>query len=258
MRALALILAAALVPPLAADTLRDDLGLTVALAPAATRIVSLSPHATELVQAAGAAQKLVAGVPADGQLPRNTQAISTFPGLDRERLLQLQPDLVIAWGSGNRATDLAWLDQQGMRVYRSQPTQLADIARNLRDIGQLAGTFQIADAAARRFEDSLASACTQAPLAAQIRVWDKPTLSVGGEHWLNDVLAHAGLKNVYAELERGIFALENEAGMLQAQTQMVSLQPADKPALHAPGLARPGVHLGAAIAELCRQQARGG
>ena len=101
--------------------------------PPARRIISLAPHAAELVYAAGAGPYLLASVahsdypPAARELPR----IGDAARLDRERILGFQPDLVIAWPLGNRSQDLAWLEGLGIRVYRSDPQNLAAIADEL-------------------------------------------------------------------------------------------------------------------------------
>ncbi len=89
----------------------DDQGRLLQLIQPAQRIVSLSPHATELIFAAGAGDKL-AGVSAFSDFPPQVKAlprIGDAAHLDRESLLRLRPDLVVAWPTGNQAPDIAWL-----------------------------------------------------------------------------------------------------------------------------------------------------
>ena len=81
----------------------DDLGKEICLEQPAQRIAALSPGATELAWAAGAGDQVVAVVaysdypPAARQLPH----VGSYNRLDMEAILALEPDLIIAWQSGN-------------------------------------------------------------------------------------------------------------------------------------------------------------
>ena len=56
-----------------------------------------------------------------------------------ERVIELQPDLIIAWESGNPSDDLARIKQLGFNVVYSQPNNFADVAKELRLFGELSG-----------------------------------------------------------------------------------------------------------------------
>lgn len=238
----------------------DDTGRTVRLAGTAERIVTLSPHATELVVAAGASARLVgiidAGATPDGLagLPR----VGAAGAIDREAVLRLRPDLVIAWQSGNRAADIAWIEAMGIAVYRSEPRRLARIAAAIDAIGRLSGTPDPARRAAARFEQQVARGCRDMPQRpVYVEVWDRPTLSVGGRHWLNDVLAAAGLYNVFADVDRGVFPVQTEAVAANAAVLRISLRrgfDGSRADRLADLLARPGPQLGEAIGLLCEQR----
>ena len=105
-RALVLVTCVALAAPSHGDstsiTVRDDEGRVVELTEPARRIVTLAPFLTELAFAAGAGD-LVVGVTAFSDYPeaaRSLPQLGDAYGLDLERLLDLQPDLVLAWSSG--------------------------------------------------------------------------------------------------------------------------------------------------------------
>ncbi len=255
-------------------SVHDDTGRAVKLAQPARRIVALSPHATELVFAAGAGDRLVAVAPysdfpaAARKLPR----AGGFGGLDREQLLALAPDLVIAWASGNKPADLAWLAASGIPVYLSEPHKLGDIARTLTDIGQLAGTATTARAAADRYRAALAKACparSQPTPGAFLQLAQRPLLTIGGGHWLDQAMSAAGLHNVFARLPARVVAIGPEA-LAAAQPLYVlylahpgATAPRVRPGqrvipLDADTWARPGPRLPAAIAALCRALPRNG
>jgi iron complex transport system substrate-binding protein len=83
-------------------TLVDDDGTTVEIPSAPQKIVSLTPATTEILYAIGAEDRLVAKVqdpanypPAAAELP----IVGTFTGVDVEKIVGLDADLVIAGGS---------------------------------------------------------------------------------------------------------------------------------------------------------------
>ncbi|MBT8429159.1 MAG: ABC transporter substrate-binding protein [Gammaproteobacteria bacterium] len=257
-----LLLLLLIAPPGHALEVHDDLGREVSMPRAAERIVTLSPHATELVLAAGAERQLV-GIAAGGLIP---DTLDTLPrvggrgGLDREALMALRPDLVIAWHSGNRATDLDWIDSTGIALYRSEPAALQDIAKTIRDIGTLGGIKPSAQTGARAFERALLTPCIQLPpKPAYVIVWDRPAMTVGGRHWINAVLTAAGYRNVLEHIDRGVFHIAPEAVLGYSELDQISLKrsfehgEADR---LADLLSRPGPSLGGAIQMLCARRLR--
>ena len=77
---------------------RDDEGTLITLKTPAQRIVSLAPSLTELIYAAGAFEKLV-GVAEYSDFPpaaKELPIVGRFDILDIERIVQLNPDLVVA------------------------------------------------------------------------------------------------------------------------------------------------------------------
>ncbi len=184
----------------------DDTGRMVRLERTAQRILTLSPHATELVFSAGAGDKLV-GTVDYSDYPPVAEAIARIGDanrLDRERILALQADLVIAWASGNRPGDLEWLEKQGLAVYRSEPRKLEQIADNIEDIGLLAGTAVEADANARAFRDRLQALSERfgqlEPISIFYQLWPQPLMTVNGEHIIGEVLRLCGGRNLFADL----------------------------------------------------------
>jgi iron complex transport system substrate-binding protein len=246
----------------------DDSQRVVSLAAPARRIVTLSPHATELVFAAGAGARLVA-VAAHSDYPppaARLPVIGGLHGLDRERLLALRPDLVVAWRSGNSAADLAWLDSLGLATYHSEPRSLLDIAKTLEDLGRLAGTLATARKAAQHYRAGLADACPHrgndaaAPVFVQLAA--RPPLTIGGGHWLDEALQRAGLRNVYRDLPARAQVVSRESLLVRQPYRVLYLAHpgATPPTVDAIGLdpalwARPGPRLPQGISALCRQLA---
>jgi iron complex transport system substrate-binding protein len=192
-------------------------------------------------------------------LPANIPRITTYGGMDRELILQLAPDLVVAWTSGNRPSDLAWLDTQGIPVYHSEPSRLTELAEQMRTIGQRIGRTKSAAIAADHFTEALQHnhCIQQSPTETYLQIWPQPAMSVGRQHWLNDVMHYAGMRNTYTEVNRGIFAVEAESLFSKrhllrlSSNQAIQAMPNSVWAAH---LGRPGPALLKVIQKICSER----
>ena len=102
------------------------------------RIISLSPHATELVFSAGAGNQLI-GVARFSDYPEEAASLPVIADalhLNREQILLLKPDVAVVWPAGNPAKDIAWLRQQGIQIYASNPAGLQQIIDDIEAIGK--------------------------------------------------------------------------------------------------------------------------
>jgi iron complex transport system substrate-binding protein len=204
----------------------DDRGQPVTLPQPARRVVTLSPHAAELLFHAGAGDRLV-GSTAHSDYPPAARAaprIGDATRLDREAILALAPDLVIAWPSGNRPGDLDWLQRRGLPLYHSDPPTLAAIADNLRDIGVLTGTGEPAGRAADAFHrdlEQLRRRYRERPVTRVFyQLWPRPPMTLGRNHLLNEVLALCRARNLFDNLAGSTATVSREA-VLRADPQAI-------------------------------------
>jgi iron complex transport system substrate-binding protein len=125
-------------------------------------------------------------------------------GLDFERILALQPDLVLAWGSGNRAADLDRLRRLGLTVLVLEPRQLADIPRHLRILGTVLGRSDAAQSAAAAFSARMEGLRerhrSSQKVAVMFEIWHRPMFTVNRAHLISDVIDLCGGRNVFADL----------------------------------------------------------
>ena len=215
-----------MVPVQAAITVTDDAGQQVLLEQPARRIVSLAPYLSELLFAAGAG-KAVVGVSEFSDYPEAAAAVKHVgggTGLDLEAILALQPDLVVAWQSGNPVNQVERLRSLGLTVFLSEPRQLLDVPDTLLRLGQLAGTETVAKAGADSFiarYRQLEKRYAQRPLVSVFyQIWEQPLMTLNGEHLFTDVLRLCGGRNVFAELP----ALAPQVGIeavLAADTEVI-------------------------------------
>ncbi len=211
----------------AAIRLVDDAGQTLELARPPQRIISLTPHLTELLFAVGAGPQL-AGVDSASDYPeaaRTLPRVGDYSRIHFERILALKPDLVIVWVGGNRAADIHGLKKMGLPVLHTQATRLDDVARLLRLIGQASGHAAAGEAAARAYSSRLAAlqvrVTQKPPLSVFYQVWDRPLMTVGGTHWINDALALCGARNVFSDLRAASPVVSREAVLRRAPELIV-------------------------------------
>ena len=79
----------------------------------AMRIVALSPHAVEMLFAIGAGEQIVATTDY-ADFPEAAKAIPRiggYYGIQIERVIELNPDLVVVWDTGNRSEDIEQLTE---------------------------------------------------------------------------------------------------------------------------------------------------
>ncbi len=185
----------------------DDTGTTITLDQRAERIISLAPSLTELLFAAGAGDKIV-GVVEYSDFPPDAKSlpiIGRFDLLDVERILQLDPDLVVAWQSGNPKGSVFRLKQLGITVYTAEPKTLATIPSHIERLAILAGSELIAASAIHQFEKKINELSTRfsnkQKIATFYQVWDTPLITSGGNELINDVISLCGGQNVFTELK---------------------------------------------------------
>lgn len=210
----ALLAALAAVPLLAGEasagqpvTAIDDGGRELTLERPARRVVSLAPHATELLFAVGAGGQLVGAVshsdypPAARHIPR----VGGYDAVDLERIVRLEPDLVVAWGSGNGPRTIERLRELGVPVYVSEPRSLEGIARALERLGRLTGHPERGRERARRFRVRYAALQARyagaEPVSVLYQIWNRPLMTINGEHLISDIIRLCGGRNVFAEAQ---------------------------------------------------------
>jgi iron complex transport system substrate-binding protein len=204
--------------PASALTVMDDFGVELRLDRPAQRVISLSPHLTELLYSIGAGDRLVGSV-RGSDFPVEAAGIPEIgdaSGLDFERILHSRPDIVLAWGSGNRSVDIARLRTLGLRVLVLEPRRLEDISRHLRLLGDLTSLDGKAQALAleleRRVDALRASYAGRAPVRVLFEIWHRPLFTVNGDHIISKVLRVCSAQNIFADLPR----LAGEVSLEQA------------------------------------------
>lgn len=127
--------------PAYAGVFLDDLGRKVEIAPSPKKIVSLAPGITEILYGLGLDGE-IAGVTIYCNYPeaaRLKPKIGGFTNISVEKILSLNPDLIIGTADGNSKETVMRLESLGMPVYVTNPKTLDEILGMVLAIGRITG-----------------------------------------------------------------------------------------------------------------------
>ncbi|CAN5546201.1 ABC transporter substrate-binding protein [soil metagenome] len=123
-------------------TITDDEGTEVALEARPERIISLSPANTEIVFTLGAGDRLVGGTDFDDFPPEAADLpdVATFTGVIMERVVNLDPDLVLAAGNAfTPADDIDRMRELGFPVLVVYAESVDEVLADIEIIGRAIG-----------------------------------------------------------------------------------------------------------------------
>ena len=213
----AIVLSALTVQAYSVVEVYDDEGTQITLAIPAQRIVSLAPSLTELIYSAGAGENLV-GVVEYSDFPAAAKAlpiVGRFDLLDIERILELEPDLVVAWQTGNPRSSVDQLRQLGLTVYVAEPRSLAAIPSHIERLAVLVGKELSDLKVIYDFQQKLEALNSkyrhQSPVTIFYQVWDRPLITAGGNELINDIITLCGGRNIFANIRRVAPKVSREA-----------------------------------------------
>lgn len=183
--------------------IKDDLSHTISLAKPAQRIISLAPDITEILFAIGAGQKVI-GVVSGCDFPKEAQKIpevGSYSGIDLEKIISLHPDLIVTW-SNTFGRQLQVLKNLGIPIYTTQPRNLEDIPRTMKNLGQLTGTEQTANEIAKKFLQRIVMIQKRYQAEKSVTVFYQigsySLMTINKESWINQVISLCGGQNVFA------------------------------------------------------------
>ncbi|MGF1722199.1 vitamin B12 ABC transporter substrate-binding protein BtuF [Vibrio kyushuensis] len=167
------------------------------------RIISLAPHATEIAFAAGLGDKLIA-VSAMSDYPESVQSlekVANYQGMKLERIIALQPDLIIAWPSGNPQKELEMLERFGFNIYYSTTSTLDDIADNIEQLSHYSDNPEYGYHQAKEFRKRLTELSNKYQVDEPVRYFyqlsEKPIITVAQGHWPSEVFSFCGGVNIF-------------------------------------------------------------
>ncbi|VVN20674.1 Vitamin B12-binding protein [Pseudomonas fluorescens] len=238
---------------------------------AVERVVSLAPSLSEIVVELGAAD-LLAGVLDGGERPADlakVPSVGHYGQLDMERLLSLNPDLILLWPGSVGPAQREQLQRLNIPVYIAEPHSLEQLTTQVQAIAEQVGRAEAGRQLAARLRQRLAGLRQRYQQAEPVRVfyqvWDQPLYTVGGGQIISDALSVCGARNVFDDLKlpapqvsiESVLQRDPELILVGDQTQLEAwkvwpLMASRVRVVPDKGLERPSGQMLEAVARLCQ------
>jgi vitamin B12 transport system substrate-binding protein len=168
------------------------------------RVIALAPHIVESLYAIGAGDQII-GTTAHADYPeaaKDILRVGNYARLQIEKIIQLKPDVIIAWKTGNPSDDLARLEKYKLKVVYSHPQTLEDVASELIMLGKLTGREVTANTLANeylaRLEKIKRTYAEQPKVSVFYELWSRPLRTVANNAWPQQQLELCGATNPFA------------------------------------------------------------
>ncbi len=171
------------------------------------RIIALAPHIVESLYAIGAGHQII-GTTAHADYPKAAEDIlrvGNYARLQIEKIIQLKPDVIIAWKTGNPADDLARLEKYQLKVIYSHPQTLEDVANELIMLGKITGREAEANTIAAKYLKTLHTIkntySNKSKVSVFYELWSRPLRTVANQAWPQQQIELCGASNPFAHAQ---------------------------------------------------------
>jgi len=183
----------------------DDLSRTIRLEAPARRIVSLVPSITETLFALGAGER-IAGItdycihPEDQV--RAKPKMGGTKSFSVRRILDLEPDLILANAEENRKHQVDALEQAGLKVFVTFPKTIDGCLKMIADAAALTDTSEAAQAILASIKRSRSDArkrTSDPPARVLCPIWKDPYMTINRDTFVDDVIRSCGGRNIFED-----------------------------------------------------------
>ncbi|HEV8283309.1 MAG TPA: helical backbone metal receptor [Chitinophagaceae bacterium] len=183
----------------------DQTGRKVLFNKSPDRIISVVPSQTELLCDLGLNDEVI-GITKFCVHPetwfKNKTKVGGTKRLNMEKILHLQPDLVIANKEENIKEQIEELEKY-IPVWISDVKDLEDVKYMICEIGKLVGKEENALDIVSRIQKNFSQLKIRGPKRKSCYViWQNPYMTVGGDTFINAMMEIAGFENLFKEQKR--------------------------------------------------------
>ena len=186
----------------------DGLGRSITIEKTPQRIVSLSPSNTEILFALGLGNKVV-GVTEYCDYPQSAKPkpkVGGFSTVDVERVVSLEPDLVLASRIHSK-TVIPALEKLDLTVVALTPTSLPEVLDSITTAGKITGHDREASALINNLSTRIEAVADKIkPLSTDERprvfyiTWHDPLMTAGTDTLADYVISSAGGQNIASDI----------------------------------------------------------
>lgn len=196
---------------------RDARGKEIEVAGPPQRVVCFIPSLTETLFSLGLEGRIVGVSRYCKYPPEKVAAVARIGGIhdaDREKILSLKADLVIANMEENKKEDVEYLESEGLRVYVTFPKTLDDLLFLIGELGEMMGTRSRAEEiireARREYEETLSRTKDRRRVRVFYPVWRRPYYSINADTFIHHMITVCGGENIFADREKRYFPVSLE------------------------------------------------
>lgn len=182
-------------------SLRDDLGNEFIFERVPEKIISTAPNLTEILFKLELNEKII-GVTSQCDFPAEAQSkeiIGDMLNLNYERIVNLQPDLLFITVEGNTKEAYNKLVDLGIKVFVSNPRDLAGIDKTINDFGKIFDIEKTADSVINDFQsrkEKIKQELASNKKSSMFVVSLSPLILAGKNTFINEIMIECGLKNI--------------------------------------------------------------
>jgi iron complex transport system substrate-binding protein len=181
--------------------IKDQFGNEITIEKKPERIVSLAPSHTEILFSLGLGDKIV-GVSSFCDYPEEAKTkedIGSFQEINLERIIELEPDLVIQYGPGDEESN-GRLKEAGINILCYEPETIDEVIELINTIGEVTDTSSEARKITKDMTDKKNSIVEKVKGAKKVKVfyeiWDDPLMVAGPGSFMDELMTLAGGDNI--------------------------------------------------------------
>lgn len=200
-----------------AYTVVDDRGKEITFEKTPETIVSLQPSNTEILFSLGVGDKIIGATDFDTypEAANDIERVSDSRTINAERIVELNPDVVIAYTSGDEA-QVTQLEDAGLQVFviKSAAT-FEDVYGDIEQLGDVVGKADIADEIIEDIQTQIEdvqekTATVEQKKKVYLEISPAPNIwTTASETFQNEILDAAGIDNIFAD-QTGWFSVAEE------------------------------------------------
>lgn len=164
------------------------------------RIVSLAPSNTEMLFTLGLGDKVI-GVTSNCNYPEEATTKEIVGGYEAniEKIIELDPDLVLVYGAGNEG-EVKLLRDAGINVFGFMPETIDGVIADIKIIGKITGTSNTADALIKdminKRDEIVDIVKGQEKVKVFYEIWHDPLMAAGKGSFMDELITIAGGENI--------------------------------------------------------------
>ncbi|HEY4623621.1 MAG TPA: ABC transporter substrate-binding protein [Solibacillus sp.] len=199
-------------------TVVDDRGIEVTFEEVPKTIVSLQPSNTEILFELGVGDQIVGGTDYDTypEAAQKIERVSTSTVINAERIVELNPDVVVAYTAGDEA-QVTQLEDAGLKVFViASATSFDDVYTDIIQLSEVMGVEEKGNEVVADIKDQIAAVQEKTDTVdtkkkVYYEVSPAPDIwTTGNNTFQQEIMNTAGVENIFVDQESWLSVTEED------------------------------------------------